>query len=98
VVGDRVLAVEEHRVLPQRRRALDVVQLDAPVLAVLREVELGRAPVPLLPAGVEVLVGDLRRGARRHAHRLPVELTGGSVAATGAGVRPSGGSGCAWSG
>ena len=63
VVGDRVLAVEEHRVGPQRAAALDLAQ-PRPALAVLGEVELIGAPVALLPAPVEVRVGD-----RLHALR-----------------------------
>ena len=66
VVGHRVLAVEEQRVVPQRRLALDVGERPVPVLAVLREVVLHRAPVALLPARVEVLVGDLV-GSHGHA-------------------------------
>ena len=69
VVGDGVLAVEEQRVVPQRGLALEVGELLVPVLAILREVVLHRAPVALLPARVEVLVGDLVGGG--HAVTVP---------------------------
>src|ERR1041384_4398557 len=39
VVGDRVLAVEEHRVVPQRRPALELREALVPVLAVGGEVD-----------------------------------------------------------
>src|SRR5581483_11918953 len=69
VVGDRVLAVEEHRVGPERRAPLDVGER-LPALAVLGEVERGGAPVRLLPALVEVLVADrLDAHARSIANR-----------------------------
>ena len=54
VVGDRVLAVEEHRVLPQRGAALVLRHHLVPLAAVLGEVDLGRAPVAALPARVEI--------------------------------------------
>ena len=57
VVGDRVLAEEEHRVDPERRLALDLAER-LPALAVLGEVDVVRLPVPLLPAPVEIVVGD----------------------------------------
>jgi hypothetical protein len=66
-VCDGVLAVEEQREQPQRAAALLGRHPLVPVDAVLREVDLGRAPVALLPARVEVLVVDLRRRGRdRH--------------------------------
>ena len=69
VVGDRVLAVEEQRVQPQRRGALLRRELVLPVLAVDGEVDLGRGPVATLPAGVEIGVVDLfGRGWDRHGH------------------------------
>ena len=58
VVGDGVLAVEEHRVVPQRGAALEIGEGLVPVLAVLGEVELGGLPVPVLPPLVQVVVGD----------------------------------------
>ena len=67
-VGDRVLAVEEHRVDPQRRLALDLGQR-LPALAVLAEVDVVGLPVALLPALVEVLVGDLVAGLGRDVVR-----------------------------
>ena len=63
VVGDRVLAVEEQRVGPQRARRSTLGEALAPMLAVRREVDLGGAPVALLPAGVQVGVGDLVGGS-----------------------------------
>jgi len=60
-LGDAVLAVEEHREDPHRRLALDVGER-VPALAILREVDLGRLPIALLPAPVEVLIGDLGGG------------------------------------
>ena len=72
VVGDRVLAVEEQRVQPQRRGALLRRELLLPVDAVGGEVDLGRAPVAALPAGIEIGVVDLlRRGWDRHGHAPP---------------------------
>jgi hypothetical protein len=59
VVGDGVLAVEEHRVVPQRGPALQVREALAPVRPVLGEVDGHGRPVALLPASVEVRVGDL---------------------------------------
>jgi hypothetical protein len=64
VVGDRVLAVEEERVEPQRRAPLLLGQALVPVDAVLAEVDLRGAPVAPLPPRVEVVVGD-RVGDRR---------------------------------
>jgi hypothetical protein len=57
-VGDRILAVEEHRVDPHGGLPLNLRER-LPALLVLGEVELGRLPVPLLPAAVEVVVRDL---------------------------------------
>ena len=57
-VGDRVLPVEEHRVDPHGGLALDFGE-GLPAQLVLREVELGRLPVALLPAAVEIVVADL---------------------------------------
>ncbi len=66
VVRDRVLAPEEQRVVPQRRRALELGEVLAPLARVLGEVELGRLPVAALPARIQILVGDrVRRQARR---------------------------------
>src|SRR5439155_387562 len=59
VVGHRVLAVEEQRVVPDRCVALVLCEDLMPVVLVLGEVELGGAPVALLPALVEIAVGDL---------------------------------------
>jgi hypothetical protein len=61
VVGDRVLSVEEHRVDPERRAALDLVQR-FPAVAILAEVEVVGGPVALLPAAVEIFVGDVPGG------------------------------------
>ena len=67
-VGDPVLAVEEHRVDPHRRAALDVGEA-VPALLVGGEVDVVGAPVPLLPAVVEVLVGDaVHQALRCDAH------------------------------
>ncbi len=68
VVGHRVLAVEEHRVRPQGGPALEVGERVAPVIAIGGEVDLAGAPVALLPALVQILVGDLVCGDRR-CHR-----------------------------
>ena len=65
-VGHGVLAPEEQRVVPQRRLALEIAELLLPLAGVFCEVDLGRAPVALLPARVEVLVGDC---VGRRAHR-----------------------------
>ena len=66
VVGDGVLAPEEQAVVPQRRLALELGEVLAPLARVLGEVELRRAPVAALPARVQVLVGDrVGRQARR---------------------------------
>ncbi|GBD46675.1 hypothetical protein HRbin41_01505 [bacterium HR41] len=59
VVGDSILAVEEERVVPQRGSSLEVGELVMPMLAVDREIDRRRLPVLLLPARVEILVGDL---------------------------------------
>jgi hypothetical protein len=59
VVGDRVLAMEEHRVRPQRAAPLDVRERPAPLLAVGAEVDLGSPPVALFPPAIEILVRDL---------------------------------------
>jgi hypothetical protein len=67
VVGDRVLAVEEQRVQPQRAAPLLGRQLLVPVDDVLREVDLSRAPVPALPPCIKVLVADRVRCGRRRA-------------------------------
>src|SRR5215204_845800 len=64
VVGDGVLAVEEHRVRPQRGLALDVAER-LPALAILRKVEVVRLPVALLPAPVQIVIGDLVGGGSR---------------------------------
>src|SRR5581483_4057653 len=87
VVGDRVLAVEEHRVGPERRAPLDVGER-LPALAVLGEVERGGAPVRLLPALVEVLVADrldaharsIANRPRRRAKPVRVPLATGAPA------------------
>ena len=69
-VGDPVLAVIEHRVDPHRRAPLDVAQR-LPAGAVLGEVEVVGAPVALLPAVVEVLVGDVvHQALGSDAHRV----------------------------
>jgi hypothetical protein len=77
VVGHRVLAEEEHRVDPERRLALEVGER-VPALAVAGEVELVGAPVALLPALVEVLVGDRGPGPDpvllRNAHPVLLSL------------------------
>ena len=57
-VGDGVLAPEEEGVVPEGGLALEVRELLAPLSGVLAEVDLHRAPVALLPARVEVVVGD----------------------------------------
>ena len=57
-VGDPVLAVEEHRVDPHRRAALDVGEA-GPAGGVGGEVDVVGGPVALLPPLVEVLVGDV---------------------------------------
>jgi hypothetical protein len=96
VVGDRVLAVEEHRVVPQGRAALEVGELLVPVGVVLAEVQLHRAPVALLPARVQVLVRDPVHRNLRHsrlssaARGVPAEdltrrLAGQPVSADAAG-------------
>jgi hypothetical protein len=73
VVGDRVLAVEEHRVDPERGPALDLAER-VPSVAVAAQVDRARAPVSLLPAGVEVVVAERIRGPDpvlvRDAHLL----------------------------
>ncbi len=58
VVGYRVLAPEEQAVVPQRRLTLELGELLPPLARVLCEVQLHRRPVAVLPARVEVLVGD----------------------------------------
>src|SRR5207253_7446178 len=69
-VGNTVLAVIEHRVDPHRRAALDVGQR-LPAGAVLGEVEVVGAPVALLPAVIEVLVGDVvHQALGSDAHRV----------------------------
>ena len=65
-VGHRVLAPEEERVVPERRRALELGELLLPLAGVLGEVDRRRAPVALLPARVQVVVADDVRG---RAHR-----------------------------
>ena len=57
VVGDGVLAVEEHRVDPARRAPLDLGQR-LPAVAVLGEVDRRRLPVRPFPALVEIVVAD----------------------------------------
>jgi hypothetical protein len=61
VVGDRVLAVEEHRVGPEGGLLLDLGKR-LPAGAVGGEVEVVGGPVAVLPTPVEVLVAD-RLGA-----------------------------------
>ena len=46
VVRDGVLAPEEQAVVPQRRLALELGEVLAPLARVLGEVELGRAQLP----------------------------------------------------
>src|ERR1700733_9545699 len=58
VVRDGVLAPEEQAVVPQRRLALELGEVLAPLSRVLGEVELCRPPVAALPARVQVGVGD----------------------------------------
>ena len=58
VVGDGVLAPEEEGVVPDRGRALELGEALLPLLGVLAEVDVHRAPVAVLPAPVEILVGD----------------------------------------
>jgi hypothetical protein len=58
VVRYGVLAPEEQAVVPQRGLALELGEVLAPLAGVLGEVELGGAPVPALPARVEIRVGD----------------------------------------
>src|SRR4029079_10017970 len=65
VVGDRVLAVEEERVEPERAAALLGREPLLPVDAVARQVDLLLTPVAALPARVEVVVGDGVRRWRR---------------------------------
>ena len=84
-VGDRVLAVEEHRVDPERRLALDLGQ-GLPALLVLAEVDVVGLPVPLLPALVEVLVGDLGAGASRDVVGLGARSVLGGAARRGLGL------------
>jgi hypothetical protein len=72
VVGDGVFAVEEQGVVPERGPALKIGPLVVPLVAVLREVDLGRAPVALLPALVQVLVRDPVNGGRRRGHVAPL--------------------------
>ena len=70
-VSDPVLAVEEHRVDPHRRAALDVAER-SPSLLILGEVDVVGAPVPLLPTVVQVLVGDtVHQVLRCDAHLSP---------------------------
>src|SRR5664280_457925 len=57
IVIEAALAPEEQAVVPQRRLALEVGEVLAPLAGVLGEVELGGAPVPALPARVEIRVG-----------------------------------------
>ena len=65
---DRVFAVEEQRVGPQRAPAVQVGEPLRPVFAIGGEVDLGRAPVALLPARVQVGIGDLVGGNRVGGH------------------------------
>src|SRR2546427_12306779 len=58
VVCDRVLAPKEQAVVPQRRLALELGEVLAPLAGVLAEVKLGGAPVAALPAGIEIRVAD----------------------------------------
>src|SRR3954451_21592433 len=62
VVGNRVLAVVEQRVVPDRRVPLLLGEDLAPVVLVLGEVELRCRPIAGLPALVQVAVGDLVGG------------------------------------
>src|SRR5919201_5657962 len=71
VVRNRVLPVQEHRVVPERGAALEVAELLVPLPAVLGEIDLGRAPVALLPAPVEVVVGDPLKHRKRLRHDAP---------------------------
>ncbi len=57
-VGHRVLAPEEERVVPEGGLALEVREDLLPLAGVLREVDLGGAPVAALPARVQILVAD----------------------------------------
>src|ERR1019366_3290060 len=52
VVGDRVLPPEEQAVVPQRRLALELGEVLAPLARILGEVQLGRTPVAALPARI----------------------------------------------
>ena len=63
-VGDGVLAVEEQREDPHRPATLLGRHALVPVDPVLREVDLGGAPVAALPARVQVRVADLLRCRR----------------------------------
>jgi hypothetical protein len=67
VVGDRVLAVEEHRVVPEGCAALELGEVLAPLPAVRAQVDLRGPPVAALPARVQVRVGDL---VHRAAHLM----------------------------
>src|SRR5262249_15015702 len=48
----------EQAVVPQRGLALERREVLVPLARVLAEVELGRGPVPTLPARVQVFVGE----------------------------------------
>ncbi len=78
VVRDRVLAPEEQAVVPQRRLALELREVLAPLARVLGEVQLRRLPVAALPARVQVLVGD--RVRRQAGHVRGVDGCGGCCA------------------
>ena len=71
VVRHRVLAVEEHRVVPERGAALQVAELLVPLPAVFGEVDLRGAPVAFLPAAVEVVVGDALEHLKGLRHDAP---------------------------
>ncbi len=80
VVGDRVLAVEEQRVVPQGGLALELAPLLVPLDSILGEVDLRGAPVALLPPRVQVVVGDPVDCARDLRHpvllrSLPLRAT-----------------------
>jgi hypothetical protein len=71
-VGDRVLAVEEERVEPQRPAPLLGGHALVPVDPVPGQVDLRRAPVPALPPRVQVGVRDLLgRWGDRHGRHGP---------------------------
>ena len=81
VVRDGVLAPEEEGVVPQRGLALVGAEDLLPLAPVLDEVELGRAPVPALPAGVQVVVGERVGGRRRHVSKATRRRAGPAAVA-----------------